>query len=76
MKNQNLIWKKYSWISIMSEYGIICFNFWYIKNEKICLIIGLLIILIPWVWFAYWYFGIYNPKTLIEYYPNGQISND
>ena len=42
--------------------------------KKICLIIGLLIILIPWIWFAYWYFGIYNPKTLIEYYPNGQIS--
>ena len=44
-----------------------------LKMKKICLIIGLLIILIPWIWFTYWYFGIYNPKTLIEYYPNGQI---
>lgn len=40
--------------------------------KKIWLFIIIILAILWWIW-AYWYFCIYNPKTLIEYYPNGQI---
>ena len=40
--------------------------------KKIWLFVIIILAILWWIW-AYWYFCIYNPKTLIEYYPNGQI---
>ena len=40
--------------------------------KKIWLFTIIILAILWWIW-AYWYFCIYNPKTLIEYYSNGQI---